>query len=436
MFVVLKERSAAYEEGELDWFPRWHRREGDSFMLGPRKIPAEEACLSQELLAGPPELPQTARLNEALVRDSRVSPFIDQLVGSPVHGMRVEIVPLRQRLLWRVFRAGNDSLTFTDDSFERGYAEWLSDLLAREKEVRVLAPLHPMNLSGRIDLGNGLEIGQLDDDEVSACLNMGALRSPFASTGLVHVRNRAAVRFVYTLPRGLYDFSDDEKKAAHQAGTDAMNLVREVVGALRVFKVGRVAIAGEVLMHRDGSMQGGPVGPTRLSGPEMNLSEKEQESLFAFWQRFKRAQQSTALAAVVRRFSYAGERTRHDDEIVDLVAALEALLLSEIEERGELRFRTALRGAVFIDAAGLTRRQIQRQLRRAYDVRSAVAHGGTPSEENLKSPSGDRVSLDVFVTGVEELVRVAVRKAIDAVGDGAQWPPDWDALIFEQAEYP
>jgi hypothetical protein len=120
---------------------------------------------------------------------------------------------------------------------------------------------------------------------------------------------------------------------------------------------------------------------------------------------------------------------------VDLVAALEALLLTEIDERGELRFRTALRGAVFIEAPDLTRRQIQKQLRRAYDVRSSVAHGGTPKEDDLKSPTDERLSLDAFVSGIEELVRLAVRKGIEAVGRGARWPPDWDTLVLDQGTY-
>jgi hypothetical protein len=33
-------------------------------------------------------------------------------------------------------------------------------------------------------------------------------------------------------------------------------------------------------------------------------------------------------------------------------------------------------------------------------------------------------------------VRIAVRKAVDAVGEGAPWPPDWDAVLLEEAEYP
>lgn len=182
---------------------------------------------------------------------------------------------------------------------------------------------------------------------------------------------------------------------------------------------------------------GGAQAPRSAEAEELVLSAAEAASFRAFWNLFRAARQHPALAVVIRRFSYAGERIRPDDEIMDLIAALEALLLSDIAERGELRYRTALRGAIFIDdRSELTRREIQKQLRRGYDVRSAVPHGAVPSSDALKSPAGEPLMLAQFVRGIEELVRLAVRKGVEAVGAGASWPPDWDALTLEGATYP
>jgi hypothetical protein len=102
----------------------------------------------------------------------------------------------------------------------------------------------------------------------------------------------------------------------------------------------------------------------------------------------------------------------------------------------ELGYRTSLRGALFIEGTGLTRRQIQKQLRRGYNVRSAVAHGGQPKARELKSPTDDWLTLEQFVAEIEELVRLTLRKAVQAVGAGEEWPPDWDGLTLEGATYP
>jgi hypothetical protein len=183
-------------------------------------------------------------------------------------------------------------------------------------------------------------------------------------------------------------------------------------------------------------MQGGPYrSPLFPQQDELVLSEPQE--FRAFLELFRAAlRKNRTMAAVARRFGYAGERPRRDDEIVDLVSSLEGLLLSDIRRGAEYRFRTAIRGALFIDGSGLTAREVKKQLIRGYDVRSAVAHGGTPSESDLKSANGESLTLDEFVEGIEELVRLAVRKAIECVGAGNGWPPDWDALALEGASYP
>ena len=50
--------------------------------------------------------------------------------------------------------------------------------------------------------------------------------------------------------------------------------------------------------------------------------------------------------------------------------------------------------------------------------------------------TGDGITLEEFVAEIEELVRLALRKAVEAVGAGKRWPPDWDALALEGATYP
>lgn len=101
-----------------------------------------------------------------------------------------------------------------------------------------------------------------------------------------------------------------------------------------------------VVLRGEGSIVTYPSGqPPRQE--QDGLAPDEPDAFRAFWTLFLEARKNPALAVVIRRFSYAAERTRAADQIIDLIATLEALLLSDVAERGELRFRTAPRGAPF-----------------------------------------------------------------------------------------
>jgi hypothetical protein len=76
----------------------------------------------------------------------------------------------------------------------------------------------------------------------------------------------------------------------------------------------------------------------------------------------------------------------------------------------------------------------EKQLGRAYNVRSAAAHGGAANKKDLKSAADESQTLDEFVADTEDLVRLCVRGAIDRIGSGKSWPPDWDGLALREAE--
>ncbi len=130
----------------------------------------------------------------------------------------------------------------------------------------------------------------------------------------------------------------------------------------------------------------------------------------------------------MRRFSYACERERDDDRIVDLMIAAESLFLSDSggeKDRGEIRFRLALRSAYFVESPAYTRRQIFNHMKAAYDLRSAIVHGdGRLSAKRLKDPRGTPVALPAFCSATAELLRIALKGAIEEVHKRGKWPLD------------
>jgi hypothetical protein len=114
------------------------------------------------------------------------------------------------------------------------------------------------------------------------------------------------------------------------------------------------------------------------------------------------------LALAMRRLSYQAQRERPEDELLDTTIAAEVLYLAEIGNepyRGELRYRLALRAALWADGPGIgsTKREVLKLMQSAYDARSALAHGGTPDPKIIRI-RGQRVELPELVKKTRAVV--------------------------------
>jgi hypothetical protein len=138
----------------------------------------------------------------------------------------------------------------------------------------------------------------------------------------------------------------------------------------------------------------------------------------------------------IRRFNLAFDRGLLTDRIVDLVIAAESLFLSDLDEdyRGELRFRFALRAAKFIEHQSYSEHDVFRVMRRAYDARSAIVHGGSPKDTRL--PDDQFAKLPTFIDAIEELVRLGLRKglAMKEAGKKMRQAEYWDPLLFSKPQ--
>jgi len=137
----------------------------------------------------------------------------------------------------------------------------------------------------------------------------------------------------------------------------------------------------------------------------------------------------------IHRFNLAFDRGLLADRIVDLVIAAESLFLGDldVQDRGELRFRFALRAAKFIEHPNYSEHDIFRVMRLAYDARSAIVHGGSPKVTRL--PDSESAKLPTFIDAIEELVRLGLRKGLSMKEDGKKMRQAeyWDALVFSKS---
>ena len=119
------------------------------------------------------------------------------------------------------------------------------------------------------------------------------------------------------------------------------------------------------------------------------ISGADGEQLKAMWPTIKETLRSSShyLALPLRRLVDGLSRTRVDDKIVDYAIGLEALLTASA--RDELSYRFALRGAAILAEAGEDRPETFNSLKRFYDARSTIVHGGSLSKLDLHALARD-----------------------------------------------
>lgn len=250
------------------------------------------------------------------------------------------------------------------------------------------------------------------------------------------------MRVQYQLEKRIGDSNQTTIEPSLKVITDANQTAMDVLHALRVFKDGQISLPGLLQFSQQWPMEGGIGYQYMNPGPmpwfnKYNLSQRESEEFCTFWKQSREVMGHGAIANTVRRFSYASDRDRDDDRLVDLMIAAESLFLSDAgapQERGELRYRLALRAAFFTDAPDSPRLTVFKHMKRAYDARSAIVHGGGEVDKNsLKSLNDITISMKEFVEVTRHLLRIAIKKRVEIAAAKGNPNVDWDALIIPSA---
>lgn len=167
----------------------------------------------------------------------------------------------------------------------------------------------------------------------------------------------------------------------------------------------------------------------KLSRSPLLWSQMEVADFVTAWAAVRKAPKSIELA--LRRLSRVPLRSADDDLIIDLMIAAEALFLTD-SGTSELSYRLSIRAGLWLDSTSLKCRVETRNLfATAYRARSIVAHGGTPSQKDLRC-GGLEMTLREINDQVLRVLKLSCWKSLEASAQG-NWPPNWDELIFRDA---
>ena len=211
--------------------------------------------------------------------------------------------------------------------------------------------------------------------------------------------------------------------------------IQDIVRCMTAISVRPLAITGSWMQfdHKTASALS-PIGysysenlfDNTLSVASFNPVQLDGEAVAQLFGRFQEYKSSdkNVLRITLDRLNQSLRRRNDVDKVIDLGMALEVILLhdSSKNERGnknypgELRFRSSIRGAMFLGGANLERKNTLQLLKEAYDLRSEAVHSGG-LKRRRKGPAPEQTLSEAMGT----CARIA-RKLIERGSF-----PDWDA---------
>ena len=384
-------------------------------------------------------LPTFAPLVEAIRADPILNPQLEAMIGAGGGATRFDVDRLVLVMLRALIDTDRAALEFREDRFKSRWEAIARDLYADTLNGVTVVLLPGLTVPGGlpVDLAPSFEITTLTDSEVTRSVDSGLL-VPWL-TPLIRDSEAGAVRHTRRLPKEInatLDLSIDEGTFGQRPLLSTYLLADDVLLVFRLLRAGRLRSPG-VIQYIDSWLLEGNINfyhrATRSSDRgEFALAASDIHELRAVWTALTSSprQAKRFVAASARRFNMASDRYSIEDSLVDLMIASESLFLSDAAapaDRGELGFRLAQRAALFVDWSEYSRREIFDLVTTAYRLRNTIVHGERLGGKEVQLPRQGAVSISVFRDAVEELMRRAIRKALNEVatvrnfGDREYW---------------
>jgi hypothetical protein len=420
----------------------WHYISDDAYSQVPVVMQ-----LQPELINALKDLTSYSSLEEVVKETPATARLLNRRVGT----IRSTTVFTTWTLASAFLPELGDLITSRPAAFDERYATFEAQLNTGEVEHRTIYPIQGISFNdARVELSEDLAIERLTRDEIAVALDVGLLQPRFPNAQFeVASSNTFALKKTTRLPLVV-----GEPEEIH-AGWDAESMRKllriqsfeemgELLECLALLTDARVQFSGQLEMASGGgflAIGAGtmttplPVLPLAPRGPDFTTEQCADLILVWNYYHIESFRDDRALGLAVRRLALATQRNMAEDRLLDIFIAAEALYLADAsspEERGELRYRLALRAAVWSEGAidGWSKREVFRQMKLGYDARSVIAHGGVPEEKDVKI-RGERVSLPELVKVTEDIVRAAAYKAMHRLSQSpARRSIPWDDLIL------
>ena len=356
-------------------------------------------------------LPSYSSALTALQSDKTFMKHANTLVGTLEARVRLKPEDCLRLLLSEVVYEQQD-LVFDDLKFDRIYKGFEEYLYSDTLEYRCISLLHGFEMEKeKIDLEPNLSIIKIPEEERKVIIKE-ALRHRGPSSLMYSGSAEYAFECFASSPK---IFGELNNSSEHDRPSQvARDMFDRACFVLRLFKTGNMNYSGIRKKATSWEPYGGVsiTGRTTLDTPvavKYVLTSKEVPAFLDIWDLHKKTQnlKGNRTDIALRRLNFAYERARLEDRLIDYLIGLEALLLRK-DERQELGYRLALRGATLLGKTPKKRKSTFDELKTAYRERSNIVHGG-----QLKDSVRIRtrqLRFNDFVVLVEEHLRSAIKE--------------------------
>ena len=405
--IPIETRTVAVRSGETGW----HSETRTLPMWGIALLSLEES------LKASPEYRECVRL---MSDTPLIASQTDRLVYIGWMGTQLDVDRTLQGFLTELLNREGGPL-LDESSFTALYDDLEKYIVDKEVEMECWVPLeHLRCLESPIRLGHGMQILTMPKEVFEDLFYVSESHYRFEEV----VQWESALHLTFTMT----------KSTTPEGATFTVEQYRtaeDILTAIRLLKSSRVFAGPIVTRYRRWMpILGKSYGRKSESPHPFNsmheLTIADSQPLIAFLKSIQRIRQGgfPHLTLALRRFNYSYERSRSEDRLIDQMIAFETLFLADIgdDDRGEKRFRLALRVAYFLDP-GPNRKTINQDMKKAYDMRSRVVHGGDSS-----------TALEDIAKKTEEYLRQSLAKFLERAmqQNGARDFIPWDDLFFPE----
>lgn len=319
-------------------------------------------------------LPEYNTCIQAMISDPTISKHLRCMIRIRMVGFSFPEWGYLRPLLMDQFSKRSKGLNFDKKTFDRAYGSLEQFYYNEMIPLQALSPLDNFNSDTyEIDLGEGLRIRQMTLDELGQILDR--VKQPYQISRLKY-----AMELTYQTQKIL---GEPWRVRNPEVEVNEREKFDKLVTALRLFKAGVVGfniVLTTPLMRiplLGGSGSGNLDNYRSFVGHPYNLNESEVPEFRNFWNDFSKMELSkpASLTVAIRRFSYAYERWKTEDKLIDYMVAFEALFSREHEESESIGYKLSVRAARFLAKDYLQRRQIMKEMKDFYRLRSNIVHG-------------------------------------------------------------
>jgi len=370
------------------------------------------------------------------MKERAIAVHMNQLVGTAhqstfLSGERVLHAMLLDQL-------NDGSLDFRVDKFDQTY-EKVEEYFSSQTE-RFVGWVPLKNFSSELDEINvdpGIAVRRLPDEVIAEFFGYGGSGS-FGGTNEV-LQWTHGICVEYELPKIFGGIVGAADKSLEPLRANFDRPVDDVIRSLRLIKSGVVGIGPKLMKPQTWSPETGtllyygfPDVPFRA--PYV-LVQGDVTALLSLLPAVKvlDRERFSFLELALRRFNQSYGRVGAEDRLIDYMIAFEALYLNDTgaQERGEMRFRLALRVAKFLREPN-QQQSLYREMRAAYNMRSSIGHGDVYDPPKV---DGRVIPIEEFISRIENYLRESLIKFLKL----AQEPNpkhklvSWEDLLFREA---